>query len=70
MVWDQRISTPCYEPTSLWLLWGNRKSPQFARFEKGDFLKKAGFLNQTGAQTRPESMKRIKKVVLVGRQNF
>lgn len=48
---------------------GKRKSPQFARFQKGDFLKKAGFLNQTGAQPRPESMKRIKKVIL-GRQNF
>lgn len=38
--------------------------------KKGDFLKKAGFLNQTGAQPRPESMKRIKKVILLGRQNF
>lgn len=48
---------------------GKRKSPQFARFQKGDFLKKAGFLNQTGAQPRPESVKQIKKVIL-GRQSF
>lgn len=48
---------------------GKENHPQFARFQKGDFLKKAGFLNQTGAQPRPESVKQIKKVIL-GRQSF
>lgn len=31
--------------------WGKRKSPQFARFQKGDFLKKAGFLNSNWRRT-------------------
>lgn len=69
MLWDQEFQHRVMGRPPYGFFGGKRKSPQFARFQKGDFLKKAGFLNQTGAQPRPELMKRIKKVIL-GRQNF
>lgn len=68
MVWDQELQHRVMDRPPYGFE-GKRKSPQFARFQKGDFLKKAGFLNQTGAQPRPESVKQIKKVIL-GRQSF